>query len=241
MATLTRLEKIALKFNPHHNPESDNLSPTHRWKSNNTTAQKNDGSITFDPSVTCKTNLTECFCIFTNEGGITITSAERQCPPGGISLDNESLTTYTDGSCLDNGKINAKCGVGVWFTENHSKNTSTKIGGNHLTNQISELAVIITTLEKTPTYAPLTIKTDSKYIINGLTTYLEKWEDMGQIGIQNKEWFKKVAYLLRCRSTPTSFQWVKGHNSKEGNEESNKLAKQGAEKQTIDKIDLTIP
>jgi hemerythrin len=62
---------------------------------------------------------------------------------------------------------------------------------------------------------------------------------MGWISIQNKEWFKKVAYLLRQRSTPT-FQWVKGHNGEKGNEESNKLAKQGVEKQTTDEIDLTI-
>jgi ribonuclease HI len=204
-------------------------------------AKENNGSITFNPSVTCRTNLAKCFCIFANEGGISITPAERQPPPRGITLNDESLTVYTDRSCLDNGKASIKCSTGVWFAENHRKNMSVKIGGDHLTNQIGELAAVIIALKKTPTYVPLTVKTNLKYIINGLTTYLETWEDRGWIGIMNKEWFKKAAYLLRHRSAPTFFQWVKGHNSEKGNKESYRLAKQGAGKQTTDKIDLAIP
>ena len=79
------------------------------------------------------------------------------------------------------------------------------------------------------------------YAIDGLTKHLKDWEDRGWIEISNKEWFKKAAYLLRKRSAPTTFQWVKGHSGDRGNEECDKLAKQGAEKTTNDIFDLEIP
>ena len=36
--------------------------------------------------------------------------------------------------------------------------------------------------------------------------------------VENKEWFKKAAYLLRRRSAVTRLKWVKGHNGELGNE-----------------------
>jgi hypothetical protein len=40
---------------------------------------------------------------------------------------------------------------------------------------------------------------------------------------------------------PTFFEWVKGHNSDLGNEESNKMAKEGADKDEPDNLPLDIP
>jgi ribonuclease HI len=50
-----------------------------------------------------------------------------------------------------------------------------------------------------------------------------------------------VAHLLRLCTAPTTFQWVKGHNRNEGNEGSDELSKEGANKDEEDHIDLTIP
>jgi hypothetical protein len=50
-----------------------------------------------------------------------------------------------------------------------------------------------------------------------------------------------VAYLLKRRSATTTFQWVKGHEGNQGNEESDHLAKEGAEKELPDAMDLNIP
>jgi ribonuclease HI len=123
--------------------------------------------------------------------------AEQQHPATGISLENEHIMVYTDGSCTRNGNPDAQCSAGVWFAHNNEHNMSTRIGGEHISNQVGELATIIIALEKTTNYTPLTIKTDSQYAIDRLTTHLERWEDKGWLGTKNKEWFQQAVYLLR--------------------------------------------
>jgi ribonuclease HI len=91
---------------------------------------------------------------------------------------------------MDNSKANVPCGARIWFGRNSSKNESIKLEGTNLTNQVGKLAAIIRALERAPNYIPLTIKTDSKYAINRLTSHLEHWEDMGWIRIENHEWIK---------------------------------------------------
>ncbi|KAI0281320.1 hypothetical protein BC826DRAFT_923304 [Russula brevipes] len=53
--------------------------------------------------------------------------------------------------------------------------------------------------------------------------------------------FKKAAYLLKRRSATTDFQWVKGHSKSKGNRESDRLARDGANKPEPDHLGLTIP
>lgn len=36
-----------------------------------------------------------------------------------LSMDNDYVIVYTDGSCLNNGKPDAKAGIGVWFGVNN--------------------------------------------------------------------------------------------------------------------------
>lgn len=92
-----------------------------------------------------------------------------------------------------------------------------------------------------PNYTSLIIKMDSKYVIEGLTKHLKTWENQGWIGMKNSEWFKQAAFLLRRRTAPTRFKWVKGHNEELGNEQSNKLVKEGVNKNEVNVILLNIP
>ncbi len=85
------------------------------------------------------------------------------------------------------------------------------------------------------------IVTDSKYVINGLTTHLDEWENKGWTEVKNKIFFKRAAYLLRKRSATTTFRWVKGHNRNPGNEQSDALTKQGAMKNSNNVLNLDIP
>ncbi|KAG2144793.1 RnaseH-domain-containing protein [Suillus cothurnatus] len=85
------------------------------------------------------------------------------------------------------------------------------------------------------------IITDSKYTINGLTTHLKNWEDIGWIGIENATLFQATAYHLRRRSAPTIFQWTKGHDGHTGNEQADRLALIGALREDTDTIDTYVP
>jgi hypothetical protein len=92
----------------------------------------------------------------------------------------------------------------------------------------------------TPPFQPLEISTDLKYVINGLTTHLGTWENHGWINVKNAALFQKAAHL-RTHTAPTTFKWVKGHNGNERNEGSDRLAKEGAQKNKEDHVNLSIP
>jgi len=63
---LARLNLIPPKHNPTKQEPLDGMSLTRTWKLRNDRARQCDREITFDPSITCKDNLAECFRIFTD-------------------------------------------------------------------------------------------------------------------------------------------------------------------------------
>ena len=237
---LTRLNLIPPIHNPTKQEPPDGLSLTKSGRSRNENARQNKGEILFDPTITCKKNIAECIRIFTNPARTANRPAKRYKHHSQIPRCREVIV-YTDGACLNNGKKNAKCGSGVWFGERNPKNLAIRIPGETQSNQIGELAAIIAAANATEPYQPLKIITDSEYVIEGLTTHLENWENEGWIGIKNANLFRKAAHLLRMRSARTIFQWTKGHNGTIGNKESDRLAKQGASKPDPDPLNLEIP
>lgn len=64
-------------------------------------------------------------------------------------------------------------------------------------------------------------------IIKGLTENLSNWEGKGWVRIKNASMFKLAAYLLKRKPATTTFTWIKGHEGVLGNEENDKLAKEG--------------
>ena len=235
----TRLNLIPPKHNPLQQEIPDSLSLTRSGKRRNETARQRNEDILFDPTLTCKNSLAECFRIFTDPTKHTDLPARR--PRDGLIPRCREVTVYTDGACLNNGKTNARCGSSVWFGPNDPRNMAIRVPGDEQSNQIGELAAVIAAVNATPTYQPLKIISDSKYVINGLTTHLESWENDGWIGVKNAPFFKKAAHLLKRRTAKTTFRWTKGHNGTQGNEESDRLAKRGANKTQPDVLDLEIP
>lgn len=193
--------------------------------------------MVFDPTITTKDDLSECFRVFTDPQRLTRLPAQRLWDPR-TNLRHELLT---DGSCTNNGKENACCSAGVWFQINDPCNAAIRAPSTEQSIQIGELTAVIEALNRSPTFHPLEIISDSKYVIEGLTEHLRNWEDKGWIGIKNVSMFKLAAYLLKRRSATMTFTWVKGHEGALGNEESDRLAKGGVEKDTPLPTILQIP
>jgi len=198
-----------------------------------------NGAILFNPTITTKNNLAKCFRIFIDPTKISNKPAKRYQDPG-TNARHPLIEVFTDGACYHNGKLNTRSGSRVWYGPNNKRNLAIRVPGNSQSNQVGEVVVIIAVVNATPPFQPLAISTDSKYVINGLTTHLGQWENQGWIGIKNAPLFKKVSHLLRLHTAPTTFKWVKGHNGNKGNEGSDKLVKEGANKDKEDHINLTI-
>ena len=200
MEAQTRLEQIFPKFNPLSlGLAHSNLSLTKWQKRRNAIAKPLNGVILFDLTITSKEDLSECFRIFTDPERIS-NSPARRLEPRDTRLRLREISVHTDGACVNNGKDDAKCGGGVWFGPNHNMNRVLHIPRRAQSNQIGEHGAVIATIDAAPTNQPLKIITDSRYVIDGLTDNLCKWEDKGWIGIQNTELFKRAAFLLRRRT-----------------------------------------
>lgn len=120
-----RIDKIFPKLNPlfednHHG----NLSLTPNRKLRNDTAREENEEILFDPSITSKNNLAECFRVFTDPERLSKDPAQRRVTEG-PNRRHEKVEIYTDGA-----------------------------PGEHHSNQIGELIATIAAIQAIPHFVP---------------------------------------------------------------------------------------
>ena len=135
-------------------------------------------------------------------------------------------TIYTDGACLGNP------GPGGWgaviFDENKSQNNiSGKL--NDTTNNRMELMAPIMALKKIKPDSDVVIFTDSKYVKNGITEWIKKWELNGwksanKKPVKNKDLWIQLNNL--CQKNKIVWKWVKGHSTNKYNNLADELASQ---------------
>ena len=138
----------------------------------------------------------------------------------------KTVIIYTDGACSGNP------GSGGWAAIIFNKTNgqkSKKIGGEiETTNNRMELIAIIRALESIPKESSLQIFTDSKYVINGIESWIVKWKTNNWIG-SNKKNVKNKDLWTRLDVLTNQFQikwnWVKGHSGNKYNEEVDRLAR----------------
>jgi len=139
---------------------------------------------------------------------------------------------YTDGACSNNGKKNAKAGIGVYFGENDTRNISKRVIGKQ-TNNIAELTAIKEVFEFIKqdilVGKNIVIVTDSKYSMLCVTSYGAKCDKKNWIdNIPNRKLVRDT-YELYKNIPNIKFQYIKAHtkNTDEhsiGNYYADKLA-----------------
>ncbi|XP_062507036.1 ribonuclease H1-like isoform X2 [Corticium candelabrum] len=146
-------------------------------------------------------------------------------------VKDDCVVVYTDGSCENNGKCTARAGIGVFWGPAHPLNASERLVGKQ-TNQRAEIVACCRALEiaKEQNIAHLEIRTDSQFVINAITMWIERWKENGwktQVGgdVKNMDDFKRLEKLTN--TVKVKWTHVNGHCGVFGNEEADKLARNG--------------
>ena len=112
------------------------------------------------------------------------------------------INVFTDGACSNNGKQNAKAGIGVFFEENDPRNVSRRVDGKQ-TNNTAELTAIVVVFdilrEDIEQGKNIIIHSDSEYSINCMTKWGVKWaqDNWSKKTIKNLELVKEGYELFQ--------------------------------------------
>ena len=136
------------------------------------------------------------------------------------------IIAYTDGACSGNP---GPGGWGVWLR--YGEHEKELCGGEMTTtNQRMELQAAIEALKALKKPNEITIVTDSKYVLTGITEWIHGWKKKGwknskKEAVANRELWEELDHLNQMHSV--TWQWVKGHSGDEGNERADELARSG--------------
>jgi len=137
------------------------------------------------------------------------------------------IEMFTDGACSGNP------GPGGWGVLLRYGRHEKEIKGGvapMTTNNRMELQAVIEGLSTLKSRCHVTIHTDSKYVMDGVTKYLAAWKAKGWKTADRKEvknvdlWHKLDEILPRHQ---IDWVWVRGHNGHIENERADALARAG--------------
>ncbi|NP_001272759.1 ribonuclease H1 [Oryzias latipes] len=152
----------------------------------------------------------------------------------GFTYMGDAVVVYTDGCCSCNGKAGARAGIGVYWGHNHPLNVAERLEGRQ-TNQRAEIQAACKALQQAKEHGiqKLVLYTDSKFTINGVTSWVKNWKLNGwrlKSGglVTNKEDFVKLDEL----NSELEVVWlhIPGHSGYTGNEQADRLSREGAGK-----------
>jgi ribonuclease HI len=135
------------------------------------------------------------------------------------------ITIYTDGACSGNPGIG---GWGVVIIEDNKNETFLNGGDNDTTNNKMELTAAIQALKAIEKKSAITLITDSKYVKDGIQSWIQNWKKNGwktaaKKPVKNKElWIELDELIARHNIT---WEWVKGHAGNTHNEKADYLAR----------------
>jgi ribonuclease HI len=144
-----------------------------------------------------------------------------------MSTASQQVDVFTDGACKGNpgpGGWGALLRMGM-----HEKELS---GGEaETTNNRMEMTAVIRALNALTEPCNVTLHTDSRYVIDGMTKWIDGWQRKGWVSASKKPvrnqdlWHDLIAAALPHQ---ISWQWVKGHSGHPENERVDQLASDAA-------------
>jgi ribonuclease HI len=137
---------------------------------------------------------------------------------------------FTDGACRGNP------GIGGWgvLLRFRDKEKTLHGGEAHTTNNRMELTAVIKGLEALSKPCQVSVTSDSKYVLSGITQWMENWKARGwktasKKPVQNVDLWQELDQLTQAHSI--EWKWVKGHSGHRENEIADQLANLGIDEQ----------
>ena len=134
-----------------------------------------------------------------------------------------SVIIYTDGACKGNP------GTGGWGAVLEYKDKNKKIYGyeEDTTNNRMELTAAIKSLSVLKNKCNVVIYTDSKYLMDGISIWIDSWKKnnwrtSNKKEVKNIDLWKMIDSLNQDHDI--EWKWVKGHSGNSGNEMADDLA-----------------
>ncbi len=138
----------------------------------------------------------------------------------------DEITMYTDGACRGNP------GPGGWGALLIFGATEKEISGGEddTTNNRMELMAAIQGLNQLKRGCRVSLHTDSKYVLDGITKWLpgwkkRNWKTAGKKPVKNRDLWELLDEAVQPHDV--EWIWVKGHAGHDGNERADELANQG--------------
>src|SRR3989338_3930399 len=140
----------------------------------------------------------------------------------------EHIIIYTDGSSLGNP------GPGGWGVIISERETILELGGaeKYTTNNRMELTGAINAIDAVKNKKEnITLRTDSRYVIHGITQWVSDWKKRDWMTkakkpVENRDLWEKLSHLVDTHAKLGKISWehVGGHVGIAGNERADKIA-----------------
>ncbi len=151
---------------------------------------------------------------------------------------NNRIKIYTDGACSNNQSNENKGGYGAILFKQGEQPLTLNGGFRNTTNNRMELKAAIEALKRIHSSSPVTVYSDSQYVVKGITEWIPNWIAKGKIEKNGDLWMELYKIVMTFRDI--QFMHVKGHNGNIYNEEADRLATMACNYPNLP-IDIEIP